>query len=149
VRPDVLANGDTEALPRELDHGRRGGGLEVAVLVEHIVGGQEAFPGDHGDAAAVAEGGRVVERPAAAGGVELDRADERGHLNDGGGDVAERFGGVGHKAPLEEQIARRVTADDQFGEDHDLGALRDQPGVGLQNAAAVAGKIADNGVKLG
>ena len=149
VRPDILADGDADALSVVVNDGRRGGGLEIAVLVKDVVGRQQAFARHGGDAAAVAEGGGVVKRATLAAGVELDGADERGDLAHGGGDLGERFGDIGDEAPLEQQVARRIAADSQLGEDHELGTLRHEDGVGVEDATAVAGKVADDRVELG
>jgi hypothetical protein len=72
-----------------------------------------------------------------------------GHVAHGGGDLREGLGGVGHEVALEQQVARRIAADDQLREYHEVGALGDERGVGVENLAAVAGKIADGRVELG
>ena len=50
---------------------------------------------------------------------------------------------------LEQQVARRIAADDQLRENHEFRALGHERGVGVENFAAVAGKIADGRVELG
>ena len=149
VRPDVLADRDADPHAVIHDDGGRGGGLEVAVLVKDVVGGQEALAGGGGNLAPVAEGGGVVERAALAGRVELDRADERRHVAHGSGDLGERLDDVGYEAALEQQVARRVATDGEFGKDHELGPLRDEGRVRFGDATAVAGEVANDRVKLG
>jgi len=55
----------------------------------------------------------------------------------------------GTNPPFEEQVARGISAHDQLGIDDELGSLRDQGGVSLEDSTAIAGKIADGGVELG
>jgi hypothetical protein len=149
VRPDVLANGEADAVAGVVDDGGRVGGLEVAVFVEDIVGGQQAFAAHGDDGAPVAKGGGVVERASLAVGFSSTVPSEGGHGAGGGGDLGERFGHVAHEAPLEEQVARRIAAHTSSGKDHELRALGDEGGVGFEDLAAVAGEIADGGIELG
>jgi hypothetical protein len=149
MRPDVLANGDTDALTGVFDHGGRGRGLEIAVLVEDVVGGQQAFGRNGAYAPPQAEGGGVVKRPALTGKIGRHGADERGYVAHGGGNLRKGFGGVGHEVALEQQVARRIAADDQFRENHEFRTLGHERGVGVENLAAIAGKIADGRVELG
>ena len=69
-------------------------------------------------------------------------ADRRDYLRQRGGDV-------GYEAPLEQQVARRIAADHQLRKDHELGALRGEFGVRVEDPAAVAREVADRGVELG
>lgn len=149
VRPDIFADGDANAAAGVFDDERAGGGFEVAVFVEDIVGRQEALVGGGDDLAAMNEGGGVERGPAGAGGVSLDRADERGDVADVRGDFAEGVFAIGNEAAFEEQVARRVAADDELGEDDEFGALGDEDVVGVEDLAAIAGKVADGGVELG
>ena len=149
MRPDVLANRDADALAAKLDDDRSGRRLEVAVLVEHVVSRQQAFAGRDQDFALMAERRGIESRPALAGRIGLGVADDSGDRSD----LLRQFAGdafdVGHEALFEQEIARRVAADDQFGENDQLGALRDQGLVGRFDQKAVSGKIADDGVDLG
>ena len=72
-----------------IDDDRRCARLEVTVFVENVVGRQQAFACDRPDLAAIAERGGVVERPPAASGIHLDRADERRHGADRRGDFVQ------------------------------------------------------------
>jgi len=96
----------------------------------------------------VAKGGGVEKRPALAGKIGRHGADERGHVAHGGGDLREGLGGVGYEVALEQQVARRIAADDQFRENHEFRALGHERGIGVENLAAVAGKIADGRIEL-
>ena len=148
VRPDVLANRDADAAAAVFDDEGFFGGFEIAVLVEDVVGRQQAFMRGGDDLAAMAEGGGVEGRAAGAGGVAFDGADERGDVADGGGDFAERVLAVGHEAALEQQIARRVTAHGELRIHDEFGALGDEGGVGGEDFTAVAGEVADDRVEL-
>ncbi len=131
------------------DEGRSGGWLEVAIFVKHVVGGEEALASDLLDLAMAAEGGGVEGAAAVGRGVGDDRADERRAVADLGGDGGEAGFDVGHKAALEQQVARRVAADNEFGVNHEFGPLIDEGAVGVEDFAAVAREVADDGVYLG
>lgn len=100
VGPDILADGEADADAGVIDDGGGSGGLEIAVFVEDIVGGQETFSADGNDGSAVAERGGVVKRPPPAGGVEFDGADDGGNGNGRSGDLGEGFGDIGDEAAL-------------------------------------------------
>ena len=86
VGPDVLADGDADLETVESEDRRRGGGgFEVTVLVEHVVGGQQALAGVADDSALVAERDGIEKAAAAFGGVGLDCADQCGDFADFGG----------------------------------------------------------------
>ena len=102
VGPDILADGEADADAGVIDDGGGSGGLEVAVLVENIVGGQETFSADGNDGATVAERSGVVERTPAAGGVEFDGADDGGNGAGRSGDLGEGFGDIGDEAAFEQ-----------------------------------------------
>ncbi len=91
-----------------VDHSRCRRRFEVTVLVEDIIGWQQAFAGNRGNLAPVAQRGGVEERASLAGGIGLDGADQRGDLADGRGDFSQRRLDIGHKVALEEQVARRI-----------------------------------------
>ena len=97
----------------------------------------------------MAEGGGVEGRAAGAGGVRLGVADQGRHGADLGGEFAGGLFDVGHEVLFEKQVARRVARDHEFGVDHQFGALGDEGLVGLEDAAGVAGEVADDGVDLG
>ena len=66
--PDVLAHGQPDALPAELDRRARGAGLEVAPLVEDAVVGQVHLAVDRLDRAVGEHGGGVVDTSSARSG---------------------------------------------------------------------------------
>jgi len=149
VGPDILANRDADTLAVVYNDTGRGSGLEVTVFVKNIVGRQQTFAGNRSDLTPVTEGGGVVERATLAGGIEFDRADQSRRLADRGGDLGEGVGHVWDKAALEEQVAGRIAADRELRKDHQLRALRDEFDVGVEDAPAVTGEVANDRVELG
>jgi hypothetical protein len=148
VVPDVLADGEGDLLAAEFDGRDFLGGLEVAVLVEDVVGRQERLHHAMRDLAALDDGGGVVERAAGARGVAVDVAgDER--------DVADRFRkrvealeSARDEVVAQKQIAGRVAAEEQLGSQHQLGALAHRIFVGGLELGAVRVVRADGGVEL-
>jgi outer membrane protein TolC len=147
--PDILADRDTNAPAGMLDHRGLGGGLEITVLIEHVVGGQEAFAGDGPNLAPVTEGGGVVERPAPTGGVGLHGADDGGHRPDLAGNFSQRIGHILYEPALEQQVPRWIAANGKLGKDDQFSPPPDKERIGLQDLSAVAGKITNGWVKLG
>ncbi|OQB91601.1 MAG: hypothetical protein BWX86_01981 [Verrucomicrobia bacterium ADurb.Bin122] len=148
ARPHVFTDGQSEAQAVDFDDGGGGGGFEVAVLVEDVVAGEEAFVGDGDDLAVVAEGGGVEKGAAEVAGIGLDGAEDGRDLSGGGGDFGEAGAGVVDETAFEQQIARRVAADDELGEHDELRALSDEGVVGVEDEAAIAREVADGRVEL-
>ena len=88
--PDVFADGHADPPAGKVDDARLRRRLEIPVLVEHVVGRQEAFAGDKGNLTPPAPCGSVEERPALAGGVCLHEPDQRRDVADPGGDFRQR-----------------------------------------------------------
>ena len=107
--PDVLADGQPDALAGNGDDAGLVAGTEVALLVEYIVGRQQALVIAGDDLAARDGDERVGERRPRAGFERLDAAEERGQWQ-----LARE---VLHQPPLAfdeptalQQIARRIAA---------------------------------------
>src|SRR5690606_40272610 len=83
------------------------------------------------------------------GRVHLNRADQRRHRPDLARDLLERFGDVAAEASLEQQVARWVTADDEFREYHEFRAGGDEVVVGGEDLLPVARQVTDGGIELG
>ena len=149
VRPNIFAQRDTDFFTLMNYDGGRGGGLEVAVFVKDVIGRQQALVCGGDDLAAVAKGGRVVECAAVSGSVERDGADDGRYVADGGGDFSHRIHDVGHEAPFQKQVAGRITAGDELGENDELSTLGDERGISSENFTAIAGEITDGRIKLG
>jgi hypothetical protein len=74
IVPDVLADGDADLRPREVEDLGPPGGLEVPVLVEDIVGREEGLPEGLEDFPLVEEEGDVLEGTADGGGYPSSSA---------------------------------------------------------------------------
>ncbi len=125
VVPGVLADGDGEGLAVERGHVLGGGGLEVALLVEDVVEGQQhlcwvkrASPST--SRTATLRTCLPVVEPVALDGAAEDGgvARDRGP----GGDVVEGLLGAGEEGLLFEEVGGRVAAEGELGEDDEVGA---------------------------
>ena len=119
IVPDLLAHGQPEAHAFEVEWLDAAAGLEVAVLVEDVVGRQQRLVVTPGDAAPVTERRGVEERVAVAGGVRGHAADHEpepvvGQRRDAREQVEIRA----DEALVVEQVARRVAGGRELGE-HD------------------------------
>ena len=142
--PDVLADGRPDKRVPAAEQHETTPGLEVAVLVEDAVVGQELLAVDRLHLAVDADGAGVEEVA-----VEMRRADERCDARRGRRDLVERPRGGLEEPRSKEQVLGRVAGDGQLGEEDEVGATR--PGLlePAEDAAAVAVEVADNGVDLG
>ena len=101
VGPYIFANGHADAATR-VGYDERGfRGLEVAVLVEHIVSWEEAFTGHVLHAAVETESGGVETTAAGVGGVGDDGADEQRDITNRSGEFGGGGLGIGHEAAAE------------------------------------------------
>ena len=80
IVPDVFADADAEAAAAEVEHLRAVKRLEVAVLVEDVVGGQERLAEALVDAPVAKQRGAVEQRPSLVGRIGLGQADQRGRI---------------------------------------------------------------------
>src|SRR3954467_8705797 len=62
VVPDVLADADAKLTAIEFEHSGLGSGLEVAVLVENVISGQQGFVKSLAHGAAAEQHGAVEQR---------------------------------------------------------------------------------------
>ena len=147
--PDVLTDSESDLGARELHDDRLARGLEITVLIKDVVGRQQALAGGGKDFTLEAKGGGIVGGATLPREVGLGVADDGGHPANLGRDGLRGLLDVGDKAFFKEQITRRVAADRQFRVEHEFGALGHQGVVGVEDAPAVAGKVADDGVYLG
>src|SRR5690606_32212727 len=123
--------------------------LEVAVLVEDVVGGQQRLRDGVHDVAVFEEDGPVVEPLAAAVLVPYRRADDEPQPpRRVRGDVVERLPRILDERGLVEEVLRRVADEAELGEDGERGARAGRaPGV-VEDALGVPGEVADGGVDL-
>ena len=123
--------------------------LEVAALVEHVIGRQKAFV-DLVQNPTVFEQNRGIERPLALiARIVVHEAANDADAADGGQQAVEA-GDVGvDEIFLFDQIVRRVAGDNQFRKNDQVAGLRDGLLDAPAHAPAVVGKIPDNRVDLG
>ncbi len=156
--PDVLADRDADAAAAELEYPPLAGGLEVARLVEDVVGGEEGLGLGEDEGPARDHGDRADEGPALPRAVPVDVAHRDRDL---GRELALEAAQGGEAAldegVLVEEVHRRIAAEGELGEDDELGAaaglavgpdrVARAPREG-EDALPVAVEIADDGVHL-
>jgi hypothetical protein len=149
IVPDVLADADAEPPAADVEHLRAVKRLEVAILVEDVVGGEQRLAEARIDAAAAQQRGAVEQRPPFVGRVRFRKADE--HRRKAGGlarEIAEHVPAAADKVAVEQQIARQIADQRQLGRDRQrrVGLAGDSERV--QNKVRVACEIADGRVYL-
>jgi len=147
--PDVLADRQADATSFKFHDSGLGGGLKIAVLVKDVVRGKQGLARHGQDLSLLAEGRRVQERAAKAGLIGDHGAKDGGNLANEGEDLAQGFLHVADKALLQEQVTGRISAEHQLGKNDQLGAASHEGLVGLDDLAAVASQVSDDGVDLG
>ena len=149
VVPDVLADGQRQPSPPEFDHLVGLARLEVAALVEHVVGRQEPLYGPVQHPAVLEQGRGVEQRLARSLRVAVHVAADHPDTAHGVHQVVERIEIGLHEIVLFQQVPRRIAREHQFGKDHQRAA----PLAGLcgriDNLLRVAPEVPDEGVDLG
>ena len=142
------------ARPRNGDRRDLGRGLEVAPLVEHVVGRQQRLAHDVRDPAAVDQRGAVGDgrartgRPAAAPGNPTTHRRRAPTPAPRQRRAATRARRVEEGRPLE-QVLRRVAGQRELGKDDQLGALRARPRrVASSTSRRLPVEVADGRVDL-
>ncbi len=141
--PDVLADGQSDGLLADLEHRAAIARLEVALLVEDAVVGEEDLAIDRMHDAVGEHGGGVVDV-----GRALGKADDG---NDPVGlrcELVQRRAGGCQEALAQQQILGRVAGQRQLGKQHDIGAGLQRLLAPGANQRSVAGDVADGGVHL-
>ena len=146
--PDVLTDRDAQAHAAEIDRsGHVGTGLEDAFLVELAIVGQVDLEAFGNDLAAVGDDDRVVQ-PALAPERHADD-DARSAVAGFAGEFLGRALTGRNECRLQHQVLRRITGNEQLGEQHEVGALPRRVRPRLARLGEVAGNIADRRVELG
>ena len=149
LRPNILANGHSDAVPAPCDGIAGCAGFKIAALVENVVSGQESFPDSMFDFAifqpsdGIAKGFSWV-----AGVVVVHVAHEKRHLADFSGQVVKRLQAMRDKLRFEHQIARRIAHEREFRRDDQVSPGVEALAVGGENSFYVPGKIPDDGIDL-
>ncbi len=122
IVPDLLADGQPERHALELERLDPRAGLEIPILVEHVVGGQERLVVPPDDVSRVAQGGGVEQRVALPRGVRRHAADDEAEPLVGQcRDSLEQVEVGLDEAVVVEQVPGRITSRGQFGEDDQVG----------------------------
>ena len=153
VVPDVLADREPQQRPAERHRRHLGRGLEVAPLVEHVVGRQQRLARRRRDPAAVDQRGAVGDGPSGRAGRQALRetrpatAVARRRRAPPPAPASEARRRVEEAGPLE-QILGRIAGEGQLGKDRQLGAAALGRGRALEHEPAVAVEVADGRVDL-
>ena len=136
--------------PLNDDRRRFGARLEVAVLVEDVVGRQQRLPVPRDHAAVVTEDGRVEQGLALGRLVGLRAADQDPEVAIGqrGDAIAQRQVGV-HEAPVVQQVSRRVPGCRELRQNQQVGAGPSCARGGIGNLLEVPVEGPDREVQLG
>ena len=148
LAPDVLADRDAEADAAEVATGPGvvGAGLEHALLVELAIVRQVDLETLGDDLSGIGDDDRIVHARFAL----QRRADDDGRSAIGGvgGNVLRRRLAGCQNAGRTDQILGRIAGDEQFGEQHQVGAVACSISPRLACLGEVAGNVADDRVKL-
>jgi len=141
--PDVLADGRAdEGLPAA-EQDELAPGLEVAVLVEHSVVGQELLVVHRLDLPVGAHGTGVEEVA-----VEVGGPDERSDALRLGRHRVERLGGRSEETGPQEQVLGRIARRRELGEEDEIRPCLARLLQTRDDSFAVSVEVADDGVHL-
>ena len=160
VVPDVFADVDADVDAPDGEHGALVAALEVPLLVEHAVVGEEDLVVDGGGGAVMGDDGAVEDAAlhfvgerngAEMEGFAVDEVGSAGDNDDASAGAREAFElrvGVGEELLLEQQVFRGVAGYGEFGEGDEVGLLL--PGLldKVEHPVGVAAQVADGGVEL-
>jgi len=141
--PDVLADGQPDAVAAQVDDGPGGARLEVALLVEDAVVGEVHLAVDRVDGAFVEDGKGVVDVFGALG--KAHHGDDPVGL---GRELPQRRGGVREEVLLQQQVLGRVAGEGQLGEQHQVRRLTAGRPDPVADELRVARYVSDGGVDL-
>ncbi len=148
VVPEVLADREADPPAAEPDEGRGLRGLEVAHLVEDVVGREEALPGNGGGPAVPQEDRRVEQGLSGLRGIREERPGQQGGPSRAARELAEKPGRLRLERGAVEEVAGRVAAKRHLGNEEEVGPCR----LGLLpeglDLRAVPREVADRGVHL-
>ena len=128
-----------------------GAGIEVAALVEHVVGGQQLLGAGQQDVATPDDVQRVVQAVARPGVAhrQAHHPVQAGHLARGQQQRVERGLGALQKGGVGQQVAGVVAGEGQFRKHDHIGLLLPGPAGGGGHLAHVAVQVAHGEVELG
>ena len=141
--PDVLADRDPDAMLAELDQRTGAAGLEVALLVEDAVVGQQDLAVDARHAPVGEHRRGVVD----VGGA-LRKADDRDEPRVCSGEAVDRRARVAQEVLLVEQVLGRVAGDRQLAEQRQVRLLIARAAERRLDRGLVGGDVAHRGIQL-
>ena len=143
--PCVLAHGQSDPSPAELDGAARSAGLEIAALVEDAVVGELDLPVLRPQLATLQQRGGVVDAP-------LAPVDEpREHRTSGRRAAGELVEGIEvrlDEVRVKDEVLRGIAGDRELGEADDVRPSRGRADRPLLEALQVALQVTDGGVQL-
>ena len=149
IVPDVLADADPDPRAGDVEELRAVVRLEVAVLVEDVVGGQQGFPESLIDAAVAQQHGAVEQGPSFVRRIRFRQTDEhRREIGRVARQRLERLPAPLHETPAQEQVSREVADERELGRGGEIGAGRGGGPERVENQPRVAREIADGRVHL-
>ncbi len=143
--PDVLADERRDAYAADLYHDRRRAGVEVALLVEHLVVRQPLLAVAHEHGAVPQPGGGVVQRPVRVLGVAHEDVDAAR----GVGDARESGVDALAEPAVEQQVLGRVAGDRELGRHQQPSAQLARRRDARDDLVRIPGRVADHRVELG
>ena len=141
--PDVLADANAEGDAIQREDRVALAGLEVAVLIEDAVVGEEHLVVHAGQRAVVEHGGRVEDVV-----FHIHEADDGGESGGGRGDALQSTLVLLEETRLQEQVLGRIAGDSQFREGHHLHAALACLVEGSEDGLGVALEVAHPGIHL-
>jgi hypothetical protein len=147
IVPDVLADADGDRVPANLDDVTALTGFEVAVFVEDVVGRQERFV-EHVGHGPRAQQRRGVEQRTALTAVDHGQADEHGSASlEVGGHRPEKPPRLPDVRRVEQQVARRISAERHLGRDGEVDVAT-EPSHDIDDVRGVEVERPDGRVQL-
>ena len=150
VVPDVLADADAEPAPAELEQLRAVVRLEVAVLVEDVVGGEQLLAKALADATLVQQHRRVEERPSLVGWIGLRQSDKHRWLaRQLARELGRCFPALRDEGAAQQQVAGQIAHERELGCHGKAGAAAPGFARSLRNQRGIAREIADQADRFG
>ena len=123
--------------------------LEVAILVEHVVGRQQRLAEELRDAPAVDERRAVEERPSFVGRIRLGNADEHRRHPDGiARQRLQHFAALADERGAEKEVARQIADERELRRHREIGAGVRRFAQRVHDQRPVALEIANRRVDL-
>ena len=149
VVPDVLADADAEPRAGHVEHLRALERLEVAVLVEDVVGGQQRLAEALLHASAPQQRRAVVERATLVGRIGFRQPHQhRRTVGEFAGQRIQLRPAPGHEGFRQQEVAGQVADEGKLGRHGQVGTLRPRLLRGGGNQRRVAGDVADGRIDL-